>query len=746
MQSITPLTTNDFKGSSVVIGKILLDIDGTGNYQELPDVIDFGINTNIEDEVSRFCAYSFSITCLNTSKRYFSWNTSSSYYNWLKQGRRIKIYAGIKSGGNNYYYQWLIGRVDNYTLPTVAGEEICTIIGRDFMRTILDYKLYYPNTFCGGTVYLDTINGKTVYYLPNSLTGGAWDVRGAFRIGSKDVGSESTSPRDIYFNTAGTRMYVVGNDATNVFQYDLSTAFSVSTAIYNGDFFDVSGEDAEPGGITFNSDGTKMYIAGMNNQGVYQYDLGTAWDVTTAVYNTKHIDVSGETLNPRDMAFSSDGKTMFVISLTPDFVFQYTLTTAWDVTTATYATKSVDISSEEINATSVFFNNDGSEMFILGGADTVYKYTLGTPWDLSTATYSTISKSLANNGTAITGLYFKSDGKKMYVADTTLDLVFEYTLDDSSIGITTGVYKAAVDDIDPRDGETEADYSILTEDTDFVYDETINTITFGAGWTPADDGTNNLKIDYLLEQDIEEGIARILLAAGIFADEAAKTTWLASGYVTATGETIKKIRFEVSCTAFKAITLLAEGAQYRFYFDYAGNPIFKPKPTIGVSVDTLTDDCITNQEVSEDVEEIYNDIVVVGDTDIEAIATASAADIAKTGGKRTLEINNHLIQTTVIAQAIADAYLADYKDQKTKLRITKPTPPPYEIGDTVKRDYSETELPYYAATSALISYIAATSGVHGYFPAGISLQDMLIRKINLGFSAGNYVSVLELES
>jgi len=28
----------------------------------------------------------------------------------------------------------------------------------------------------------------------------------------------------------------------------------------------------------------------------------------------------------------------------------------------------------------------------------------------------------------------------------------------------------------------------------------------------------------------------------------------------------------------------------------------------------LTDDCITNQEVSEDIEEVYNDIVVIGET------------------------------------------------------------------------------------------------------------------------------------
>ena len=70
-------------------------------------------------------------------------------------------------------------------------------------------------------------------------------------------------------------------------------------------------------------------------------------------------------------------------------------------------------------------------------------------------------------------------------------------------------------------------------------------------------------------------------------------------------------------------------------------------------------------------------------TTIMATATASASDIAKVGGKRTLTINNHLIQTVAIAQVIADAYLADYKDQKTVMRITKPTPCPYEVGDTV---------------------------------------------------------------
>jgi len=126
---------------------------------------------------------------------------------------------------------------------------------------------------------------------------------------------------------------------------------------------------------------------------------------------------------------------------------------------------------------------------------------------------------------------------------------------------------------------------------------------------------------------------------------------------------------------------------------------------------------------------------------IKTTATASAADIAKTGGKRTLEIDNHLIQTTVVAQAVADAYLADYKDQKTKLRITKPTPPPYSIGDTVER--ISAKLPYAPAVSAVIAYAPVTDGLYYYNLAG---RDMLIRKLNVSFSAGNYVSIIELEN
>jgi len=128
-------------------------------------------------------------------------------------------------------------------------------------------------------------------------------------------------------------------------------------------------------------------------------------------------------------------------------------------------------------------------------------------------------------------------------------------------------------------------------------------------------------------------------------------------------------------------------------------------------------------------------------TEIKSEAIASDTDIAKVGGKRTLEIENHLIQTQTIADLISAAYLAEYKDQKTKLVVTKPCPPPYEIGDTIIR--GEEGIPYAPAASAVIPYAPADSAEHPYELTG---RDMLIRKLNISFKAGNYTSVLELET
>ena len=67
-------------------------------------------------------------------------------------------------------------------------------------------------------------------------------------------------------------MYVVGNTGDDINEYDLTTAFDVSTASYVQNF-SVAAQDGIPSGMAFNDDGTKMYIVGDQHNKVYEYSL-----------------------------------------------------------------------------------------------------------------------------------------------------------------------------------------------------------------------------------------------------------------------------------------------------------------------------------------------------------------------------------------------------------------------------------------------------------------------------------------
>ena len=79
------------------------------------------------------------------------------------------------------------------------------------------------------------------------------------------------------------------------------------------------------------------------------------------------------------MAFNSDGTKMFVVGHTNDTVYQYTLTTGFDLSTASYSSNSLLVSSQDTAPSGIAFNTDGSKMFITGATnDSVYEYTIGS--------------------------------------------------------------------------------------------------------------------------------------------------------------------------------------------------------------------------------------------------------------------------------------------------------------------------------------------------------------------------------
>jgi len=101
--------------------------------------------------------------------------------------------------------------------------------------------------------------------------------------------------------------------------------FELSLAVFIGDSFDVSGQETATTGVTFSPDGTRMFVVGDSTDSVLQYSLTTGFDIGTASFSGTSFDVLGEASNPPGVAFNSDGTRMFVIGNNPESVFQYSL-------------------------------------------------------------------------------------------------------------------------------------------------------------------------------------------------------------------------------------------------------------------------------------------------------------------------------------------------------------------------------------------------------------------------------------
>ena len=246
-------------------------------------------------------------------------------------------------------------------------------------------------------------------------------------VDSFSVRSEEADPIGLAFNKSGTRMFTIGFDGENaqdVNEYTLSTGFDVSTASFV-DGFDVSSQDTSPAAVAFNSDGTKMFVLVAAGKDVNEYTLSTGFDVSTASF-VDSFSVNTQDTEPRGLTFNNDGTKMFVVGFTNDKVYEYTLTTGFDVSTSSFVV-AFSISGEN-DVRDVKFTSNGTKMFVLGRAnDKVYEHTLTTGFDVSTASfvgsYSVLSKESAANG-----LEFSADGSKMFVLGQNGDDVNEYTL------------------------------------------------------------------------------------------------------------------------------------------------------------------------------------------------------------------------------------------------------------------------------------------------------------------------------
>ena len=204
-----------------------------------------------------------------------------------------------------------------------------------------------------------------------------FDVTPAKFVHSFDVSEQDEYPTGMAFSKSGTKMFVVGDDGADINEYTLDTPFNVANATFV-DSFEVTEQDGYPTSMAFSNNGLKMFVVGSDKDDIYEYTLHTPFNFTS-VDHTYSFNVTGQETKPRGMAFSNDGAKMFVIGDIGNDINEYILTTPFDLSTATFAKIAVSVLLQDSSPTGMAFSNDGTKMFVVGNnIGAINRYTLSS--------------------------------------------------------------------------------------------------------------------------------------------------------------------------------------------------------------------------------------------------------------------------------------------------------------------------------------------------------------------------------
>ena len=404
MANIT-LPSNPVNGQKVVIGTRLFQYDSTAGrwksrvFQPLGDT-----SIEVTNETPTITA-SLSEIALDTSGA----NVSFTYTVSDVDSSILKVSHSVSGIANSDLATVTHHRANN-TVTITAGTE--AFEGGQITLTVTDGRNNATDTVDVSASYAVnwTVDLSNITYDNKSFDGGQ-----AF-------------PTGFTFNNDGTKLYIVGLTDTDVRQYSLSTPFDISTASYDNINFIISSQVSSPNDIQFKPDGTKMYVAGYTNDGIFQYSLSTPFDISTASYDNKNANIGTQQDDITSFVFNNDGTKFFITGFDPYNIHEYVLNTSWDISTSSYNNVSFNAGISDAPS-GLAFNPEGTKLYLSsrGTNDRIHQYTLTTPFDLTTISKDVAAFSASGQEGNPSEIEFNNDGTKMYVLGYSTDDIHQYS-------------------------------------------------------------------------------------------------------------------------------------------------------------------------------------------------------------------------------------------------------------------------------------------------------------------------------
>lgn len=210
-------------------------------------------------------------------------------------------------------------------------------------------KLYIVGT---GTVD-DETDGKTVYQYDLST---AWDFTDTVTYNSGYALSDVIAPSGIAFNSAGNKMFILDNTGAKIYRYSLGAAWDATSAGASDQNYSIT-EDNLPTGIYLDSGSNNIYVTGTTNDVVIHYELSSADDLTS-ISLVESVSITNQETEATGLSFKSDGSKLYVIGLNSDSVNRYDLLTNWDVSSLEF------VDSTPVGYFSTPYQNAETQQFI----------------------------------------------------------------------------------------------------------------------------------------------------------------------------------------------------------------------------------------------------------------------------------------------------------------------------------------------------------------------------------------------
>lgn len=200
-----------------------------------------------------------------------------------------------------------------------------------------------------------------------------WDLSTHTSVGI--LSTESGSTWLFIWNSWQYLYSVVWSTTDRVYRRTMSTPWLLSTWA-SAQNYNPTAETNDVRGVWLKSDWTKMYLLGADNNTVFQYSLSTPWQINSGVtYDSISLVFEFDPMFRNDVtqfSMSPNWDELFAIWTTTRKIYKYSLSTAWDLSTAVYTGSYVNtyLYNPLDAPTAIAFKTDMSIMYVANWVDT----------------------------------------------------------------------------------------------------------------------------------------------------------------------------------------------------------------------------------------------------------------------------------------------------------------------------------------------------------------------------------------